>query len=108
MNFESLGFGVIYTGLVIILLNHIIFKYFVLKRIHDFHNNIWIQLGSPTVFSLKESMWVLIGMPNEINIREMVRNDISGEQTISMLNRYRISTVIEFIVIFCGIIILLW
>ncbi len=90
------------------LVNNLIFKYFVLKQVKQDHCELWEEMGSPNILSMKESTWILIGFPNEINLRKKLISDVSGIKTIKLLNSYRISTIIEVIILFIAIGFLLW
>ena len=75
--------------------NHLIFKRIVLNRLKKYHPSIWHEMGSPTIFSAKESLWSLIGFTGDIDVMKKLEEENSSLRTISLLKRYRLSTYIE-------------
>lgn len=107
MTLECVGNYLMISGLVLLSINHLVFKYFVLKRLKEFHFSIFEILGQPTIFSMKESMWSLIGHTGDIDVKQYLESESNSEITLKLLNKYRISTYIEWSLIIVGTLVLI-
>ncbi len=74
---------------VIFLANHLLFKYVILNNIKNNHIKVWLEMGSPTIFSSKESQWALIGFMSDIDVLECLKREKNSVKIISLLKYYR-------------------
>ena len=72
----------------------------------DKHENIWLKMGSPSIFSFKESLWSLLGLPNEVNVKQLLINENAEEKSISLLNWYRYSSYLEMFILLLFLIVI--
>jgi len=102
MNLECVGNYLIGLGFLLLSINHLVVKYFVLKRLKEHHFNIFEILGSPTILSVKESMWSLIGHTGDIDVKEYLEKENDSEVTLRLLEKYKLSTYVEWGLIVMG------
>jgi len=108
MELKALAIYGLYIWVAIFFVNNLAFKYIVLKRLKNHHQSVFEALGSPTIFSPKESLWALVGLSKEINIRQMLAVEHQSNETLSLLSKYRISVASEVIVLFIALGMLIW
>ena len=78
--------------------NHLVMKYFLLRRLREQHADIWQQMGRPTIFSINESHWTLVGFTGDFALCAELGVDDSGRITRRQVYRYRIFSALEALV----------
>lgn len=79
--------------------NHLVMKYFLLKRLKQHHTDIWQRMGNPTIFSIRESHWTLIGVNGDFSLCAQLGVDDSSRGTRRQIYRYRVLSALEILVL---------
>ena len=78
-----------------LLFNHLVMKYFLLRRLKEQHSDVWQRMGRPTVLSTKESHWTLVGVREEFSLCAQLGIDAVSRITRYQFYRYRVFSALE-------------
>ena len=107
MNIETISNSLMWLWGFWLLMNHLVFKHALLKRLKKECPALWQKMGRPNVFSAKESMWSLLGFKTEVNVMKYLQRFDGSAGLIQWLKKYRYSTYFEFVLLHLALIFLL-
>ncbi len=100
----SISECLLYVGIAVLVFNHTVMQYFLLKRFRDHHAEIWEQMGRPKVFGGKEAHWTLAGYFGDFAICAQLGNDDTSRVTRYRIYLYRVFFATESVLILTAIV----
>lgn len=104
MDKSSISDILLYSFLVVLVFNHLVVKYFLLRRLRIHHVRVWQRLGCPGVFRGRDPHWTLAGCFQDFSLCAELGSDEPVRVTRLQVYGYRVLSVVEAALLIGGLV----